>query len=42
MVHGGSAIMWSEFLVKYLLDALRQLVSSGATAMDINQNLSEL
>jgi 4-hydroxyacetophenone monooxygenase len=35
VVHGGSAIMWSEFSVKYLLDALRQLLSSGATAMDV-------
>ena len=35
VVHGGSAIMWSEFSVKYLLDALRQILSSGAKAMDV-------
>ena len=35
VVHGGSAIMWSEFSVKYLLDALRQMLSNGATAMDV-------
>ena len=31
--------MWSEFSVKYLLDALRQLLSSGATAMDIKTKI---
>jgi 4-hydroxyacetophenone monooxygenase len=35
VVHGGSAIMWTEFSVTYVMDAIRILLESGAKAMDV-------
>lgn len=35
VVHGGSAIMWTEFTVKYVLDAVRKLLETGARSMDV-------
>jgi len=35
VVHGGSAIMWTEFSVSYVLDAIRVLLERDAKAMDV-------
>jgi 4-hydroxyacetophenone monooxygenase len=35
VVHGGSAIMWTEFSVTYVMDAIRILLKSGGKAMDV-------
>jgi 4-hydroxyacetophenone monooxygenase len=35
VVHGGSAIMWTEFSVAYVLDAIRVLLERDAKAMDV-------
>ena len=37
VVHGGSAVLWSEFAVTYVLDAVRLLLSSGACALDVTE-----
>lgn len=39
VVHGGSAIMWTEFTVKYVLDAVRKLLETGAPAMDVKREV---
>lgn len=41
VVHGGSAIMWTEFTVKYVLDAVRTLLGTGARAMDVKHAVYE-
>jgi 4-hydroxyacetophenone monooxygenase len=35
VVHGGSAIMWTEFSVSYVMDAVRILLEADAKAMDV-------
>lgn len=35
VVHGGSAIMWTEFSVTYVMDAIRILLEADAKAMDV-------
>jgi 4-hydroxyacetophenone monooxygenase len=35
VVHGGSAIMWTEFSVTYVMDAIRILLEANAKAMDV-------
>jgi 4-hydroxyacetophenone monooxygenase len=35
VVHGGSAIMWTEFSVTYVMDAVRILLEADAKAMDV-------
>jgi 4-hydroxyacetophenone monooxygenase len=37
VVHGGSAVLWSEFAVTYTLDAVRLLLSSGAGALEVTE-----
>ena len=35
VVHGGSAIMWTEFSVTYVMDAIRIRLESSVKAMDV-------
>jgi 4-hydroxyacetophenone monooxygenase len=35
VVHGGSAIMWTEYSISYVLDAIRILLERDAKAMDV-------
>lgn len=37
VVHGGSAVLWSEFAITYVLDAIRSLLSSGARSLEVTQ-----
>lgn len=41
VVHGGSAILWSEFSVKYVLDAIHQMVTKGFRAMSVKQEVHD-
>jgi 4-hydroxyacetophenone monooxygenase len=39
VVHGGSAIMWTEFSITYVMDAIRILLEADAKTMDIKQEV---
>jgi 4-hydroxyacetophenone monooxygenase len=39
VVHGGSAIMWTEFSVTYVMDAIRILLEANAKAMDVKSDV---
>jgi 4-hydroxyacetophenone monooxygenase len=39
VVHGGSAIMWTEFSVTYVMDAIRVLLEANAKAMDVKSEV---
>jgi 4-hydroxyacetophenone monooxygenase len=39
VVHGGSVIMWTEFSVTYVMDAIRILLEGGAKAMDVKPDV---
>jgi 4-hydroxyacetophenone monooxygenase len=40
-VHGGSAILWTEFSVKYVLDAIRQMAVNGVRALSVKPTVFE-
>ncbi|MFD0849732.1 flavin-containing monooxygenase [Sphingosinicella xenopeptidilytica] len=40
-VHGGSAIMWTEFSVKYVLDAVHQMTLQGFRSLSVKQDVFE-
>jgi len=39
VVHGGSAILWTEFSVKYVLSAIRQMIEGGCRALSVKQDV---
>ncbi|MCG7522440.1 NAD(P)/FAD-dependent oxidoreductase [Ruegeria sp. Ofav3-42] len=39
VVHGGSAFLWSEFTVKYILDAARTLLESEARSIEVKEKV---
>ncbi|MGA7327616.1 MAG: NAD(P)/FAD-dependent oxidoreductase [Rhodomicrobium sp.] len=39
VVHGGSAVMWTEFSVTYVMDAIRNLLEGNAKAMDVKSEV---
>ena len=39
VVHGGSAILWTEFSVKYVLSAIRQMLATGSRALSVKREV---
>lgn len=39
VVHGGSAILWTEFSVKYVLSAIHQMVARDCRALSVKQDV---
>jgi len=38
-VHGGSAILWSEFSVKYVIDAVHKMMTNGYRSIAVRQDV---
>lgn len=39
VVHGGSAFLWTEFSLNYLMDALKTMLADGIASVDVKENV---